>query len=152
MTNEKTVPKEGFPWEPNDSISYLIKMISISMRREIEMTLRPIGLTPQQSQALRLVSYYPGVTHSDVERILNIEKSSVTSLINGMVKKGWVFRRHHTEDARIKQIFLTEEGIKINEEAVPKVEQVKNLVYQSLTPEEVIILRVLLQKALKANK
>jgi DNA-binding MarR family transcriptional regulator len=139
-----------FPWEREDQITSLVKQVSISMRREIERALRPLGLTPQQGQALRVLSCCPGSTHSDVERILNIEKPSVTSLINGMEAKGWVLRRQHPADARVKQIYLTEAGSALVEQSIVLVEQIKDRFNSTLSEEEAALMKVLLKKILRA--
>jgi len=139
-------PKGLFPWETEDQIGALLKLVFSDMRREIERAIRPFGLTPQQGQCLRVLSLCPGSTHSELEHILWVEKSSITSLITGMEKKGWVVRRQHPEDARVKQIYLTDEGASLTEQTVRIVDQVKERLDQALSPEEKAILTMLLKK------
>ncbi len=139
-----------FPWERGDEIPNLIKRVSVAVSREIEASLRPLGITNQQSITLQLLINKPGMTHTDLEHLLHIEKSSVTSLINGMVKKGWVYRQQHVEDARIKQVFLTDEGFNMAQTIDNAVGQVKNRFEEVLSQEERVILGVLLRKVLKA--
>ncbi|WP_255298373.1 MarR family winged helix-turn-helix transcriptional regulator [Brevibacillus dissolubilis] len=128
----------------------MIKRVSVAVSREIEASLRPLGITNQQSITLQLLINKPGMTHTDLEHLLHIEKSSVTSLINGMVKKGWVYRQQHVEDARIKQVFLTDEGFNMAQTIDNAVGQVKNRFEEVLSQEERVILGVLLRKVLKA--
>lgn len=146
MSQERGGPKGLFPWDSEDQIGSLVKLTSIGMRRHIHKALRPLGLTPQQGQTLRILQLFPGLTHSDLERTLCIEKSSVSSLINGMERRGWVVRRQHPEDARIKQIYLTEEGAMLAVEITSLVEGVKARLNSVLSDEETAILKMLLQK------
>jgi len=139
-----------FPWEQEDSSTLLIKLAFTNIRREIETSLRPLGLTPQQSQSLHLLAMKPGVMNADLEKLLYIDKSSVTSLINGMVKRGWVVRRAHDSDARMKRIYLTEQGVEMSQKASSAVAQAKEKSDHLLTKEETSHLHVLLRKIIKA--
>ncbi|SDT43723.1 transcriptional regulator, MarR family [Paenibacillaceae bacterium GAS479] len=138
------------PWEQEDTNSTLIKVAFISIRREIEGALRPFGLTPQQSQSLHLLALKPGAMNADLEKLLFIDKSSVTSLINGMVKKGWVVRRDHEQDARMKRIYLTEQGEEMCQLFSTGIKQAKDKSNQALTADESATLQFLLKKIIKA--
>lgn len=139
-----------FPWEQEDSNTLLIKLAFINIRREIEAALRPLGMTPQQSQSLYLLAMKPGAMNADMEKLLYIDKSSVTSIINGMVKRGWVVRREHDQDARMKRIFLTEQGLEMHQLSTRAVQQAKDKSNQLLTKEETAALQILLRKIIKA--
>ncbi|MGW8959192.1 MarR family winged helix-turn-helix transcriptional regulator [Paenibacillus sp. NPDC055715] len=135
------------PWE-EENMMYLIKWIFTTVRREIETALRPLGLTSSQSQTLYVLAMSPGVTNTDLEKLLLIDKSSVTSLVNGIVKKNWAVRKSHPQDARMKQIYLTEEGLKIHKVVEHTVEQIKSSVGETLSVGESETLRGLLKKIL----
>lgn len=146
----KDDPVSLLPWEQEENNSLLVKLAYINIRREIETTMRPFGVTPQQSQSLYLLLMKPGSMNADLEKLLFIDKSSVTSLINGMVKKGWVVRQDHEKDARMKRIYLTAEGKELCERCSSAIEQVKNKANEVLTDEETETLQVLLKKIIKA--
>lgn len=139
-----------FPWEHEDSNTLLIKLAFTNIRREIDSALRPLGLTPQQSQSLHLLAIKPGAMNADFEQLLFIDKSSVTSLINGMVKRGWVIRREHEQDARMKRMYLTDEGLAKYKQSEEAVQQAKNKSSNLLTKEETVVLQDLLKKIIKA--
>lgn len=135
--------------QPDDTMNspaHIVKVLYIMIRREIETALRPLGLTPQQGQALHALSHSPGLTNTELEHQLMIEKSSVTSLMNGMEKKGWVTRRSHPQDARMRQNELTEAGQQMHQAAHAAVEEVKQRSRSALTPEELEQLTSLLSK------
>lgn len=150
MSTDECRPKGMFPWETEDQFGALLKLVSQAMRREIERAIRPLGLTPQQGQCLRVLSMRPGATHSDLEHILGIEKPSVTSLVVGLEKKGWVSRRQHPEDARIKRVYLTDAGEALTRQIIAIVEETKGRMQQTLSPEESSDLVGLLKKLLAA--
>ncbi|MBP1991235.1 MarR family winged helix-turn-helix transcriptional regulator [Paenibacillus eucommiae] len=139
-----------FPWGTGDSVHELIKLLFNTTRREIENAIRPVGVTSQQALALRLLTHQPGITQSELEAFLHIEKSSVSNLIKGLCDKNWVERRHHPDDSRIRQIYITPEGQRINDQAVPLVEQIKSRSDDMLSEEEEAILKLLLRKVLRS--
>ncbi|XEC95199.1 MarR family winged helix-turn-helix transcriptional regulator [Paenibacillus tarimensis] len=108
-----------FPWQERGGLTgHWLKRAYTAMRRQLETELRQLGLTHAQWSALGLLYYREGLTHTDLERHMLIEAPSITSLITGMEKKGWVERRQHPMDARIKQIYITEQGRRMIEPAL----------------------------------
>ncbi len=147
---EPQVRRGILPWESEEQIGSLLRLTSMSMRKQIEKSLRPLGLTQQQGKTLRILLHNPGSTHSDLERILRIEKPSVTNLISVMERRGWVVRRKDAQDARFKQIYLTSEGEALAGNIAETVDQTKERLMEALSDEETLLLRSLLQKLRKA--
>lgn len=100
-----------------DSLSHWVKQAFMTMRREMEASLRSSGMTLTQWRALGVLLRTPGATHSDLVQRLEIEAPSVTSLVNGMERKGWVKRTRSTADARVKRLSLTAHGRRLIEQA-----------------------------------
>ncbi|CAG7630496.1 MarR family winged helix-turn-helix transcriptional regulator [Paenibacillus allorhizosphaerae] len=139
--------KTASSWEWNNGpVGRLIKTTYITLRRELEKQLKPTGLSHTQWSALGTISHFPGVTSSELELILMIERPSVTSLINGLVNKKLVVRRDHPGDARSKQIFLTEAGQQLADETQHYAQIVEDRVKEGMSPEEFETLKALLVK------
>jgi len=101
----------------DDSLSHWLKLAFVTMRREMDTSLREAGLSMPQWKALGMLLHKPGATHSELVRHLEIEAPSVTSLVDGMERKGWVKRTRSTADARVKQLTLTPRGRRLIEDA-----------------------------------
>lgn len=127
-------------------IGRIVKTAYITLRREIEQLLRPVGLTHTQWSALGVLLHYPGITPSQLEQILMIERPSVTSLVNGLEGRGLVVRRVSPEDGRSKQIFLTDAGRKLAEETRHFAQIVEDRVKRGMTEDEFETLKALLVK------
>lgn len=88
--------------------------ISKSMRRLLERRLSETGLTPIQSRILGYIfmaeSEGSYVFQRDIEELFRIRRSSVTSVLQLLEKKGLLRRESVPEDARLKKLLLTEEG------------------------------------------
>jgi len=137
-------------WEWNRGpIGRLVKIAHVSLRREMESLLRPLGMTHTQWSALGVLYYYPGLTNSELETILLIERPSVTSLINGMEGKGWVMRKDNPKDARSKLIYLTDSGKALAESTRHFAQLVDEKALRHFTDDEVTTLRKLLEKLIE---
>ena len=79
-------------------------------------TSRPLGLTPQQAHLLCVLLGGPlGMT--DLSRILSIERSSLTSMVDRLERRSLVARAAHPTDRRACQIALTTEGLTLAHQA-----------------------------------
>lgn len=127
-------------------IGRLIKTGYITLRREVEELARPAGLTHTQWSALAVIRHFPGMMPSQLEPILMIERPSVTSLINGLERRGLIVRRPNPQDGRSKRIYLTEAGLKLAEDTAHFTAVVEQTVKDGLTPDEFAALKALLVK------
>jgi DNA-binding MarR family transcriptional regulator len=119
-----------------DALSHWVKLAFIAMRRELEASVRKAGLTVTQWKALGALEHWPGATHSDLVKYLEVEAPSVTSLVNGMERKGWVKRERSDSDARVKRLHLTLRGRRLLEEARSACAPVEQRVEEALPPRE----------------
>jgi len=142
------MPHSEWHWDQGP-IGRLVKTGYITLRREIEQMLRPVGLTHTQWSALGVILHFPGITPSQLEQILMIERSSVTSLMNGLESRGLIVRRSSPEDGRSKQIFLTDAGKQLAEETQHFAVVLEERVKQGMTEDEFETLRSLLIKLVK---
>lgn len=141
------VETENLNWQwDKGPIGRLIKTGYITLRREVEEQLRPTGLTHTQWSALGVIQHFPGITSSQLEHILMIERPSVTSLMNGLANKGLIVRKDHPEDGRYKQIYLTKDGEKKAEETQHFAKIVENRLKEGMTAVEFETLKILLVK------
>jgi MarR family transcriptional regulator, transcriptional regulator for hemolysin len=129
----------------DDSLTHWVKLAFMTMRREMESSLRASGLTLTQWRALGMLLHTPGSTHSDLVKQLEVEAPSVTSLVNGMERKGWVRQERSPEDARVKRLFLTASGRRVIETARVACAPVERRMEASLPEQERDALKRLLR-------
>lgn len=79
-------------------------------------TSRPLGLTPQQAHLLCVLIAGPeGMT--DLSRILSIERSSLTSMVDRLERRSLVARIPSPGDRRACRIELTPDGLALAHQA-----------------------------------
>ncbi len=74
----------------------------------------PCGVNVGVSEAHTLteLARTGGLTQSELVIFLNLEKSTVSRLLNGLEKRAWLERRPHAADRRAHLLILTSEGNK----------------------------------------
>ncbi len=86
------------------------------------------------------------VFQRDIEREFSITRSTVTNILQLMERKGYIQRQSVPQDARLKQLVLTTEGIRLHEKTVLSLRQTDEFVSSLLTEEENAELLRLLEK------
>ena len=96
-------------------VGSLVKLMHVLQDLYAE-TSRPLGLTPQQAHLLCVLLGGPlGMT--ELSRILSIERSSLTSMVDRLERRDLLARTAHPADRRACQIALTPTGLTLADEA-----------------------------------
>ena len=108
--------------------------------RVIEKRMSDLGLSSIQSRMLGYVYFQycreKKVLQKELEEEFKIRKSSVTSVIQILEKKGLVRRIGVPGDARKKEVVLTEYGISVQRTVLERLETLEHMVDEVLSPEE----------------
>ena len=107
--------------------------------RMIEKRMSDLGLTSIQSRMLGYVYFQrrqeKKVFQRELEEEFKIRKSSVTSVIQILEKKGLVRRIGVPGDARKKELVLTEQGIAVQETVLERLNRLEDMANQALGEE-----------------
>jgi len=90
------------------------------LSKEGDRVLRPLGLTDSQFNVLALLRFQSedgALDQSTLGRMLVVNRSNVTGLIDRMERAGWVERTADRGDRRVKQVRLTAAGRRLLERA-----------------------------------
>ncbi len=116
-----------------------IIILSNQLKRKVDHIVVSSGLTGVQSRVIRYIyerSKVCNVYQKDIEDAFDIRRSSVTSVLQLLEKKGFIKRESVSEDARLKKLTLTEEGVKIQESVCNTIASMEDEFYAALTKEE----------------
>ena len=89
--------------------------------------LRPLGLTPSQSEVIRVLSESQPLSLIELGELLVCETGSPSRLVDGLVKAGIVERLPSPSDQRKVVLSLTERGNTLNEQIRSIEEQFESL-------------------------
>jgi len=107
------------------------------------------GLSNQQARILMYLSKHnirgqKNVKRKDLEQFLNLKGSSVTSLMHGLEKNGFIERTDSEKDGRRKELALTDKAKKLIEEMELIFEATDNQLQEGMSEEEKMTFRLLL--------
>ena len=108
--------------------------------------LKKFGLTRPQTNILYALSHGNKLMVKDVARQMGITSGAATQIIEGLVKAGYVERRHNQKDRRKVQILFCEEGKKQFEKFKIKHMERIGQVFEALDDQEIDLLIKLAQK------
>ena len=93
-----------------ETLGFLLHDATRLVRKRFEAEGRANGLSAAQWRALVRIAKEEGVTQTRLADLLEIEPISVSRLLDRMEEGGWIERRAHTGDRRVRLIFPTDKS------------------------------------------
>ena len=93
-----------------NSLHYLLMANHLELQKQLFASVKDTGLTLGQPKILDYLKDHNGVVQKDIAYTCHIEPASISSILNGMEKKGLITRKMCTENRRAFYIFLTDKG------------------------------------------
>ena len=91
------------------------------------------GASFQQLIALSVIPD-DGIEMSPLARKIGIDNSTATRLVIGLEKKGWTIRKTPLHDKRVIQVFLTEQGDKVQSQLEKQFEKIGAAIEKEVNP------------------
>jgi len=127
-------------------IRQLLDRISSQMRRNYSESLRELHLYVGQDNLLYRLWLGDGVTQMQLCEHLKCEPPTVTNMVKSLEQNGFIYRKRDLKDARIMRIFLTEKGRALEKPVEMKWREQQEKLLQSISEEDRLILRQLMQQ------
>ena len=139
------------PWESPQVIPAQIRRVDNLIFRKINQFARENDVeqaTPMHGWIIEYLYRHrdAAVFQRDIEREFSITRSTVTNILQLMERKGYIARQSVAQDARLKQLVLTEKGRQFHENTMLALHQTDEYVASLLTEEENTELLRLLNK------
>lgn len=133
----------------NTSCSYFIKNIAHLMSNMQNRCLNLYGLSNQQARILMYLAKHnirgqKKIKRKDLEVFLNLKGSSVTSLMHGLEKNGFLEFAKSETDARRKEVTLTDKAKQLIQQMDIIFEATDNQLQEGMSEEEKMTFRLLL--------
>ena len=135
-------------YRPDESVGYLMRRILNTVSLEVERELEPSGLT--NAQWVPLLKLYMGVasTVAELARECNLDAGGMTRLLDRLESKGLIRRVRSSEDRRVVNLELTDDG-RVAAKKIPAVLcGVQNAHMRGFTVEEWQLLKTMLRRIL----
>lgn len=151
--NSEAAPNEAFQevderQRAATPYSNLFRDIAIRMRPSADNRLSELGLSPQQGQMLGYIYMFQerGIIQNDLAKRFSRTNASITSMLQGLEKKGYVRRVVPEGNERKKMVYVTEQAAPLIAEFDNVFLELEHRVTADLTPEEADTLLLLLEK------
>ncbi|KAI7255057.1 hypothetical protein KC345_g11187 [Hortaea werneckii] len=128
--------------------SDLIREIGMKLKGSADARLNELGLNSAQG---RMIGYIyenqdKGVIQKDLAEQFKRRGASITSMLQGLEKKGYIARVTHEKDERQKKLTVLEKGVVLVEEFNRMFSDVEAGITRQLSKEEAAALLSLLSK------
>jgi DNA-binding MarR family transcriptional regulator len=132
---------------PDDRFIYLIFTAQQKLRTHLGnvMMKENVRVTPAQAGILFLLAEKNGRTMSELSRLLSIDNSTITGLVDRLEKAGLVRRDASPHDRRASHVYVSPEGMQEMKKARNVVGRVNREIKGGFTPEELASFKKVLQ-------
>lgn len=132
----------------DSALGYLLKQVAVALRGEMDVVLRPLGLTVAQYACLELLAQRPGLSNSELARGTFVSRQAMNMVLQGLERAGLVRRVDAPRSGRSRPGRLTTRGDRVLARASGAVTDVQARMCSPLAPAEQDELRRLLRACL----
>ncbi|KAB8145605.1 MarR family transcriptional regulator [Chloroflexia bacterium SDU3-3] len=126
--------------EAAKQIRTAIALINQRMKQQLTERLQPYQITPQQARLIGFVGtkQEQGQTiyQRDIEEEFELRGPSVTSLLQGLERKGFIARRVDPSDERLKQVIILPKGLDLLHDFEAVFAQIDEQLMQGFSPDQ----------------
>ncbi len=128
--------KENSTCEVDKLMWYWLKRVYRNMINLHNHKLEKYGFTVSQVSVLAQLWREDGLTQKEIAERLQIKPPSLTGLVDTLVSRGWVLRKEDEKDARIKRLYVTEEGRELSFKSLEVAKEMEDILCKGFTVEE----------------
>ena len=107
--------------------------------------LRPYGLTNMQHLVLEGLWYEPGMTATELSKLLILDKATLSGVLDRMAETGWIEKHPDPEDRRIQRVYPSEQANRLKPELIEERKESNKDLLDHFSPEERILFKRLLR-------
>lgn len=103
--------------------------------------LRPYGLTNMQHLVLEGLWYQPGMTATELSKLLILDKATLSGVLDRMAETGWIVKSPDPDDRRVQRIYPSEEANRLKAELIEKRKEANQEILEMFSPEERVLFK-----------
>jgi DNA-binding MarR family transcriptional regulator len=127
-----------------DSLGFQVNMTANAMKNRFNAFLKPYGLTSEQYVIMKSIHENPDISPTQLAQITFKDKTTLTRMIQTMVKHDLLVRLPKDEDKRAYRLQWSQKGEKIMQSILPQTHEIISHMRQQIDPLELeIFLKIL---------
>ena len=136
--------------ESSQTFESLFRSVSIQAQRIADHHLEQHGLSGQQGRMIAYIASHEqeGVIQKDLEKVFHRRGASITSMLQGLERKGFIERRVSARDERQKNLFVLPKGKALLDDFQQLFVAIEDKILAGFTQEEQNTLYQLLQRVI----
>lgn len=127
-------------------------MLSRQVKRKIDVAVSSYNVTAVQCSFIKFIfdkNKKGNVYAKDIESRFNMRRATVAEILSLMEKNGLIERKSLREDARLKEIMLTNKSLEIKNSIEKEIKKVEQEIKRGITEDELQNFTTILEKMLK---
>lgn len=108
-----------------------------------------VGITAEQFRLLTQLWTQDGIPQQTLAALINRDKAAVTRMADTLARKGVIRRAPDKEDGRIKRLYITPKGKRLESESTRCVETMLGLLLLDFSAEEKSLFESFLKRAIE---
>lgn len=108
MTLKKKHPPNSE--NPKNSISLIFHQVQQKMDLDQKNIFSKYNITPRQFIVLQTIDYFPGLNQNQIVTHIQIDRSTVSDIIQKLENKNYIYSHHDSSDKRNKEIKISSQG------------------------------------------
>lgn len=129
-----------------DYIGFRVRRAQAASFRHLDRIAGSVPLSPGRFSLLALVEANPGITQARIARAFSLDKSTLSPVVDALVRAGFVHRERSAEDGRAYALTLTAAGADALADKRRQIERQEAVMAAPLTPEERTLLLDMLDR------
>ena len=126
------------PYDIERTFGFAVNRAAYVIRRAVEAAAssRGLGITPEEFAILALLWRKDGLRQGELAELTLRDRTTLTRLVDGLVHKGLVRRRHDASDRRAIRTWLTARGKRMEQTLAPMINELLKAGYDGIKRSE----------------
>lgn len=131
-------------------LGYKLRQAQTASFRHLDRMAGASDLSPGRFSLLTVIEANPGITQTRIARAFRLDKSTLSPVVDQLVKRRLVARKRSKADGRAYGLSLTAAGVRRLEAKRAQIEAQERLMASTLTPVEQVQMMALLDRLVAA--
>ncbi len=133
---------------PRDYLTCMMSQLTHAMEHAMASTARELNLTLLQMAALAELNHNGSLSTADLARLTFVTPQNMSLTVSKLAAGGYLTRKPHPTNARIKRLLLTTRGTKVLRRAVARAALIEREMFSILSARDKAALKTQLRACL----
>lgn len=126
----------------------LFQIIGLKLKKRADESIKELGLNAQQGKIIDYIyeNQDKNIIQKDLADRFHVQGASITSMLQGLEKRGFIERKIPANNERQKNIYVLPKAVELIEDFNASFQSVEDEIIQALTAEEKRTLKEMLIK------